>query len=224
MSQKIRIGNDIDIRWTIVDADEQPYDFTGRDIAIELNVGTKKVRIKEFETEGNILHFVYYGKDQKYTGSYALKFIENDGEKEMVTFDTKDAFYLVDHSWQAVDEGEEPERVYLEYTTVTSALMERIGPPGPSGKVGEVTAEVDANVGTPSVDVSTSGPDEQKDIHFSFHNLKGGVGETGPAGPQGGVIWPTMYIDTDLWLHIVEPEHQLSDRLIFENGWLTVLD
>lgn len=224
MSQKIRIGNDIYIRWSLLDEESQPYIMTGRDVSIELDVGTKRVRIKEFEAEGNTLIFTYYGKDQKYTGSYALKFIENDGEKEMVTFDIKDAFALVEHSWLAVDEGETPETVQLEFVTVTSNIMERIGPPGPSGKVGEVTAEVDANVGTPSVDVSTSGPDEQKDIHFAFHNLKGEVGEPGPVGPQGGVIWPTMYVDTDLWLHIVEPEHQLSDRLVFENGWLIVLD
>jgi len=220
MSQKIRIGNDIDIRWTIVDADEQPYDFEGRDITIELNVGTKKVRIKEFDIDANTLHFIYYGKDQKYLGSYALKFIENDGEKEMVTFDTKDAFYLVEHSWLAVDEGEEPERVYLEYTTVTSALMEKMGPPGPVGpaaKVGEVTAEVDNETGIPSVDVSTSGPDEQKDIHFAFHNIRGQQGER---GLTGAIIWPEIYVDSDLWIHVVEPYPALSERLYIDNGTL----
>jgi len=224
MSQKIRIGNDIYIRWSLLDEESQPYIMTGRDVSIELDVGTKRVRIKEFEVEGNTLIFTYYGKDQKYTGSYALKFIENDGEKEMVTFDIKDAFALVEHSWLAVDEGETPDTVQLEFVTVTSNIMERIGPPGPAGpaaKVGDVTAEVDANVGTPNVDVTTSGPDEQKNIHFAFHNLKG---EQGDRGATGGVYWPEIYVDADMHLHIVEPAESLGTRLYVQDGYLYAIN
>lgn len=224
MSQKIRIGNDIRIRWSLMDAEQQPYILTNRDVSVELNVGTKKVRIKELEVEENTIIFTYYGMSQRYTGNYILKFIENDGEKEMVTFDINDAFTLVDHSWQAIDEGEAPETIQLEFVTVTSSLHSSVGPQGPSGEIGEVTAEVDDEVGTPSVEVTTSGPDEKKDIHFAFHNLKGEEGEQGPIGPQGGIIWPTLYVDSDLWLHIVEPEHQLSDRLSFEDGYLIIND
>lgn len=224
MSQKIRIGNDIRIRWSLMDAEQQPYILTNRDVSVELNVGTKKVRIKELEVEDNTIIFTYYGMSQRYTGNYILKFIENDGEKEMVTFDINDAFTLVDHSWLAIDEGETPDTIQLEFVTVTSSLHSSVGPQGPSGKVGEVTAEVDDETGVPSVDVTTSGPDEQKNIHFAFHNLKGEEGPEGPVGPQGGVIWPTLYVDSDLWLHIVEPEHQLSDRLTFEDGYLIIND
>ena len=131
MSQKIRQGNDIRIRWSILDADEHPYILEGRNVAVELNVGTKRVRIKSLEIESNVLIFTYYGKDQKYTGSYILKFIENEGQVDMVTFDTKDAFTLVEHSWQAIDEGETPETVQLEFVTVSSELMEKVGPAGP---------------------------------------------------------------------------------------------
>lgn len=223
MNEKIRIGNDIDIRWTLKDGDEQPYILEGRDIAIEVVINDKKrVRIKELEVEANVVHFVFYGKDQKYTGVCDLKFIENDGEKEMVTFDTQAAFTLVPHSWLAVDDGETPEAIQIEIVTITSSLMEKVGPPGPVGpaaKVGEVTAEVDNEVGVPSVDVTTSGPDEQKDIHFAFHNIKGDQGER---GPQGGIVWPTLYVDADMWLHVVEPEHQLSDRLSYEDGYLII--
>ena len=51
---------------------------------------------------------------------------------------------------------------------------------------------------------------------------KGDKGDTGERGPQGGVVWPDMYVDSDLWFHIVEPENQLSDRFSFENGYLTI--
>jgi len=222
--EKIRTGNDIDVRWSLIDEDEQPYIVEGKDVSVEIEIGDKKrVRIKELETSGNEIHFIYYGKDQKYTGSCSLKFIENDGEKEMVTFDIPEAFILVPHSWLT---GGSPqnERVQISFVTVTSNLHTKQGPPGPPGpaaKVGDVTAEVDANVGTPSVAVTTSGPDEQKNIHFAFHNLKGVQGER---GATGGVYWPTLYVDTDMHLHIVEPAESLGTRLYIQNGVLYAIN
>lgn len=50
----------------------------------------------------------------------------------------------------------------------------------------------------------------------------GPQGPQGPAGKDGTILWPEMYVDNDLWLHIVESEAALSERLIFENGWLVV--
>ena len=127
VNEKIRIGNDIDIRWSLVDGDGEPYILEGRNISIEIVVNsTKRVRIRQFEVSGNTMHFVYYGKDQKYLGPCDLKYIENDGQIDMVTFDTQAAFTMVPHSWLAVDPGEQPERVYLEYTSVASELI-RIG-------------------------------------------------------------------------------------------------
>lgn len=51
-------------------------------------------------------------------------------------------------------------------------------------------ASVDANIGTPSVEVNVSTVSDHKNMSFSFHNLKGERGETGsqgPAGPAGPV-------------------------------------
>lgn len=181
-AQKIRQGNDIDIRWSLIDSEEQPYIIEGKDIRIELNIGPRKVRITEFEVSGNTVHFVYYGKEQRYLGAYILKYIENEGKPNMVTFDIKDAFTLVEHSWQAVDSGETPETVQLEFVTIDSNIMERVGP---AAGFGEVTAEVDDNTGTPAVDVETSGPDTTKNIHFAFRNLKGANGADGKDGKDG---------------------------------------
>ena len=54
-----------------------------------------------------------------------------------------------------------------------------------SGGIGNVTASVDANTGTPSVDVTTSGSAAQKNINFTFHNLKGEQGAPGADGQPG---------------------------------------
>ena len=65
------------------------------------------------------------------------------------------------------------------------------GPQGPKGETGAAagfgtpTATVDANVGNPSVTITTSGANTAKVFNFAFKNLKGQKGDTGPRGPQG---------------------------------------
>ena len=174
--EKIRLGNDIGIRWSLIDEEGSPYIFDGRDVSVEIDVGGKKrYRVKELTHEANTLIFTYWGMDQKTTGVCSLKFIENDGNKEMVTFDIPNAFELVPHSW-LTGSAPENERVQLSFVTLTSSLTERIGPMGPAAGFGEITATIDALVGTPSVAVITSGPDTAKNITFVFSSLKGEPG------------------------------------------------
>ena len=68
------------------------------------------------------------------------------------------------------------------------------GAPGAAAGFGQATATVDETTGTPSVDVTTSGPDTAKVFNFAFSGLKGetgakgdtgGKGDTGATGPQG---------------------------------------
>lgn len=62
------------------------------------------------------------------------------------------------------------------------------GPAGPAAGFGTPTATVDNTTGTPSVQVTASGPDTAKIFAFAFSGLKGETGATGPqgeTGPQG---------------------------------------
>jgi len=67
------------------------------------------------------------------------------------------------------------------YTGATGSA----GAAGPAAGFGNVTATVDANVGTPSVTVTTSGSNTAKNFTFAFKNLKGATGATGPTGATG---------------------------------------
>lgn len=229
MSRKIRIGNDIDIKWSLIDQSGAPYIVEGRDVSIELEVMSSKrtVKIKDIETSSNMVHFIFYGKDQKYTGHYHVKFIENNKEIEMVTFDVEDVFQLVEHSWLAADEGQEPDRIEIESIEISSQINSSVGPAGPQGPAGaaagfgSVSAEIEENGGDPSVDVTSSGPDTAKNFHFKFNNIEG---PEGPRGATGGVYWPEIYVDSDMHLHIVEPTESLGTRLYIQDGWLYAIN
>ena len=66
------------------------------------------------------------------------------------------------------------------------------GHTGEPAGFGDVTASVDNTVGTPSVNVTASGPDTAKEFDFEFHNLKGEQGDTGETGETGNGIASTV--------------------------------
>lgn len=71
---------------------------------------------------------------------------------------------------------------------------------GSGTTISDVTASVDNNTGTPYVDVTYTGSDDNKTIDFAFHNLKGVKGDTGAPGATGaaaGFGTPTATVDAN---------------------------
>lgn len=70
----------------------------------------------------------------------------------------------------------------------TPVLSGPQGEAGVSAGFGPPTATVDANVGIPSVTVTSSGSDTEKIFNFYFKNLKGETGDKGADGKNAAVI------------------------------------
>lgn len=98
---RIRIGNDIPIRWSIVTGrgdSQQPYDLTGKNLSLHVRAINGTVIPLEMTTEGNVVISTFYGKDQRQIGRYTIVLVENDHVEGMKTVDECHAFELVDCS------------------------------------------------------------------------------------------------------------------------------
>lgn len=123
MEDRIRKGNDIGISWAIfADAESQvPYDLTGRRLTMYLTNRYGTSQISGFKTEGHIVKWTYYGKDQKQLGPYTLTLVENEGNEDMHTVDFCKAFVLVARSCEAT-KGDE-NKVELVHLDLSSEIL-----------------------------------------------------------------------------------------------------
>ena len=79
MSTKKRIGNDLNITWSVLKKDRTAYPINSEILDVYMVVNHCRVDISSISVSGNRISFTYYGNDQKQTGSYALVLIENKG-------------------------------------------------------------------------------------------------------------------------------------------------
>lgn len=98
-------GNDVSVLWRINEAGPNgtsaPYDLTGKDLSVEIKNGMKTLSVAELTTDGNLLSFIYYGKDQKGPSKPEFTLWENRGKAGQRRLDHVGVLELVEHSFQA---------------------------------------------------------------------------------------------------------------------------
>lgn len=92
--KKIRIGNDIAIRWKItINGESKPLE--GMSLRLTLSNDFTGVFEIPFTIEDNFVNSKYHGVDQVETGEYTLTLWVNYGEHDQAVVDECDAFKLV---------------------------------------------------------------------------------------------------------------------------------
>lgn len=123
--KKIRIGNDIEITWSVFADKEQttPYTLAGRSLTLKCSCdGRTATTLPDFSINGNAVVFTFYGKDQERTGVYTLTLVENEGLADMHTVDSCDAFQLVARSCDVDGDACGCGNVEVESVELTSTL------------------------------------------------------------------------------------------------------
>lgn len=93
--KRIRIGNDIAISWSVKDRDGSDHDFSGLDVRLWMVNGNARLEVTDFEIDGNVISWTFWGKDQKWLGKYDAILSQNHNGTSMVTVDSCAVFCLV---------------------------------------------------------------------------------------------------------------------------------
>ena len=115
------------------------------------------------------------------------KFIDNDELSTALAAERKanDDKYIDDTELTAeVEQALEEAKASGAFSGGTGEKGDK-GDPGEAAAITGATAEVDANVGTPSVIVTAGGTPAARSFHFAFKNLKGAQGAKGDKGDKG---------------------------------------
>lgn len=100
--KKIRIGNDIVIKWRITINGEE-VNLEGLDLSLYISTTYQPRKAIAFAVAGNEITATYKGAEQKVTGVYRLTLYRNEGENAQSILDACDAFELVSCSCLTVD-------------------------------------------------------------------------------------------------------------------------
>lgn len=89
-----RIGNDINVAWTILRKGE-PFNLEGLNTKLYLKDMYGRKAVSDFSVEGNVVLWRFKGADQKHTGKYSLELVINEGDLSMITTDSCNFVNLV---------------------------------------------------------------------------------------------------------------------------------
>ena len=100
--KKIRIGNDIVIKWRITINGEE-VNLEGLDLSLYISTTYQPRKQIAFTVAGNEITATFKGAEQKVTGVYRLTLYRNEGENAQSILDACDAFELVSCSCLTTD-------------------------------------------------------------------------------------------------------------------------
>lgn len=147
--EKIRKGNDIEVQWAIYAGygiNEAPYDLTGRNLTLYLRNQFGRHEVYEYTVDKHVIRFMYWGKDQKQTGTYSIELVENEGREGMHTVDECDAFTLVNHSCQTGGDSEgRVECIHLQFRANMGISIPAGGGDAPSIEVDDTLSDTSTN-------------------------------------------------------------------------------
>ena len=118
--KRIRIGNDINVAWSILQKDGTPFSLEGRDVNVFLRTPFGKQEVSDYIINNNVIEWTFLGKTQKVKGCYSLILVINEGANGMITTDSCDFVNLVSCSCQVG--GEDNDGVQTEAIELTSTL------------------------------------------------------------------------------------------------------
>jgi hypothetical protein len=98
MKNKVRIGKDFTIRWALLTSEGEPYAINADAAILRIYSPYGAKEAIGFIVSGNIIEWVFKGKDQKHLGDYTIELVENNGQDGMVSVDFVEAFTLVAHT------------------------------------------------------------------------------------------------------------------------------
>ena len=117
--KKIRIHNDIDVRWAVTTNGED-VSLEGRNLSLSIENMFGRKEITDYTVVGNVVRFVFHGAEQRHTGLYVL--VLQDTTDGMRTVDKVQAFELVRHT---IDQnGADDSNITTETVELTSDLTD----------------------------------------------------------------------------------------------------
>lgn len=93
--RKIRIGKDLEMRWALFDSENEPLDFTGKELSLFLITPLMSRIELDFAVSGNIVSASFKGTEQHIPGMYGLTLWINKGKDGQNVVDCCKVFELV---------------------------------------------------------------------------------------------------------------------------------
>ena len=114
--KSVRIGNDIHIQWSLLNEGEQFF-LEEKDVTIYQSCKYETRKITDFSVSGSTVTWTFFGKEQKYTGTYSVQLVINEGKENMVTTDVRKFVNITPHCCDVDDSDEQDfvvESVHLQ--------------------------------------------------------------------------------------------------------------